>query len=176
MTKINEILEPKRANNTNEKLNSAVNYLENGVKEVGKDEGLNFDVNIYVKSKKGTMQPSVFVIQNFAMQCATQLKFSSATYRILMYFIGLCEFENFLSIDQYTIADVLELSTKTVNRGLKDLMEQNIILSYPHPTDKRRNDYFINPNTMWKGKEQNRKARITKDKNTLELPFYTRDL
>ena len=175
MTKKGKVLEVKSISNTDKKLNDSLNYIENGIREVGKEEGLNYDVNVYVKQKKSNMQPSVFVIQNFAMQCATQLKFSSATYRILMYFIGLCEFENFLSIDQYTISDVLDISIKTVNRGLKDLLEQNIIISYPHPTDKRRNDYFINPNTMWKGKEQNRKARITKDKNTLELPFYTRD-
>jgi hypothetical protein len=68
MTKKNKVLEAESINNTDKKLNNSLNYIENGIREVGKEEGLNYDVNIYVKQKRGNMQPSVFVIQNFAIE------------------------------------------------------------------------------------------------------------
>ena len=165
----------KKEGKTQEKVNYLANQIEYGIEELAKDEGLKFEANTYIKKQKANMPQSVFVLQNFAMEFATNITLNVSTYRILFHFIGLAKYENFLSIDQLTISEELSISLNTVLRGLKELKDLNIILSLPHPSDKRRNDYFINPNTMWKGNSTNRTKRIIKDKHILELPFYKAD-
>jgi predicted transcriptional regulator len=162
----------KKTEKTENKVKYLANQIETGIEELGNDEGLKFEANTYIKKATGTMPQSIFVLQNFAMQFAKNITLNISTYRILFYFIGLSEYENFLSIDQLTISEELKISPKTVVRSLTELKDLNIIISVPHKSDKRRNDYFINPNTMWKGNSASRTKKITSNKNLLELPFY----
>ena len=90
-----------------------------------------------------------------------------------MHFIAEVGYENFIGIDQKTIADKLNISLRSVTRGLAELSEINVLQSIDHPTDKRRKDYFINPAMMWKGNSFTRKERIKKlsleDKSQMNL-------
>jgi Firmicute plasmid replication protein (RepL) len=163
----------KKGEKTQEKVNYLANQIESGIEEIAKDEGLRFEANTYIKKATGNMPPSVFVMQNFAMQFSKHISLSSSTNRILWFLIGLTEYENFISIDQLSLSEELKISLPTIVRGLKELKELNIIISIPHRSDKRRNDYFINPNTMWRGNSFNRTKKVVSNKNILELPFYT---
>jgi predicted transcriptional regulator len=89
----------------------------------------------------------------------------------------LSEYENFVSIDVKTISEFLDISELSVKRATKQLTEDNIILKIEHPTDKRRIDYFLNPDSCWRGKSLNRDKAIDKlkKKNKLQLELFTRE-
>jgi predicted transcriptional regulator len=80
-----------------------------------------------------------------------------------------------LSIDIDTIAGDLNLSKRTVVRCLNILVVQNVIIKIPHPIDKRRHDYFINPLSAWKGNSNARNKKIKQlekiDKAQLKLGY-----
>jgi hypothetical protein len=63
----------------------------------------------------------------------------------------------------------------TVMKGVQELVNLNIVIKFSSKQDKRRNEYSVNPLTMWKGKSENRRKAIKKfEKNNvtiLELPF-----
>ncbi len=104
------------------------------------------------------MPKSVFVFQAVAMGIAKNV--SKSTCKILWYILGIAEKFNYLSIDQKSMANILNLSLKTVNSGLNELVKYNVIQKMPKPDDNRRNDYFINPLGIWKGGSVERKSRL----------------
>jgi hypothetical protein len=56
---------------------------------------------------------------------------------------------------------------------MKALKEYNVINQYPNMTDKRRNDYFVNPLGSWKGKSRNRIKQMSElAKNQLSLDLF----
>lgn len=125
-------------------------------------------VNIRADRNRVKMPDNVMLMQTFAHLACTKL--NSSTNRILMYFFSLQAYENFLSIDVYTICDVLSMSKPTVTKALKELEKNNIIIKLKHPSDKRRHDYFINPMSSWKGNSYARQKMIlTMDKNQLSM-------
>lgn len=164
---------------TKKEVKSSVKYIssqvESGIEELGKNEGLIIESNTFFKEKKGVMPQSVFVLQQFAKVFSQNITLSSASYRIFFHLIALTEYENFISVDIKTIAQNLNLSERTVIRGIKDLEAINIILKTAHINDKRRHEYFLNPTTVWKGNSQARTKKIRKinddDRNVLQLPF-----
>ena len=61
-------------------------------------------------------------------------------------------------MDVKTIQEELNLKSKmTVVQALKELEDNNIIIKIENTQDRRRNDYFINPYTAWKGNSNTRK-------------------
>jgi DNA-binding MarR family transcriptional regulator len=147
--------------------------MEAGAIEVGKQQNLNVEVYSYVKGKQGKMPESVFVLQAFAQKLAFQENYSNHTYRVLFYFFSLSQYENFVSIDIKTIAEDLRISEQSVKRATKQLVEHNVIIKVPHPTDKRRLDYFLNPHASWKGKTINRDKFLDKaKKDRMQLDMF----
>jgi DNA-binding transcriptional regulator GbsR (MarR family) len=98
-----------------------------------------------------------------------------ATVRILMYLFGLSAYENYLSIDIKTLGEQLKLTDRSIISAINELVDNNIILKFPHPTDKRRNDYFINPTAAWKGNSYARRTKIraiVKETNVEQLALF----
>jgi hypothetical protein len=88
-------------------------------------------------------------------------------------------YDNYIGVDQETIQDELEYKSKgSVISAIKELKEQNIILSVKDVQDKRRNVYILNPYQSWKGKVANRikavKALQKENGLQLDLPFTDR--
>lgn len=130
-------------------------------------------VNVHVGKDRLPLPQNVMVFQAFATIAAIKLK--PATNRILMFLFGLSAYENYLSIDIKTISEQLELTERSVISAISELVENKIILKFPHPSDKRRHDYFINPMAAWKGNSYARKTKIKailKDKNQTELTLF----
>ena len=149
------------------------NYLEDGTKEVANQFGIDADVTIITKGKTGKMPDSVFVLQDFAMKLAIRGVYNTSTFRVLFYFIAVSKYENFISADVETISEDCSLSIASVKRATKQLNEDNIIMKVPHPNDKRRFDYFLNPKATWRGKAINRDKFLKKAKDErLQLNLF----
>lgn len=155
------------------KLRDFSDYIDSGIVEVGKENDINVDVVNIVKIRTGKMPDSVFVLQKFAQKVCQRKNYSSATFRVLFYFIGVTLYENFVSADVKTIAEDLELSVESVKRSTKQLVDDNVLIKIAHPTDRRRWDYFINPESMWKGKSINRQKALEKSKKAkIQLDMF----
>ena len=74
-----------------------------------------------------------------------------------MYFLSQSGFENYASFDQKTLHENIGMSLSAVEKGIKELVENGLIIKTKHPNDARRNDYWINPMSAWKGKMSKRK-------------------
>jgi hypothetical protein len=56
------------------------------------------------------------------------------------------------------------------------LTDDNILIKTPHPTDKRRIDYFLNPMASWRGKTLNRDKAINRfEKKKIQLDMFNDD-
>ena len=117
-------------------------------------------VTISKQKKRIPLPPNVMVFQAFAYLSATKLK--ASTNRILMLLFAQSAYENYIGMDIKTISEELKLTNRTVISGLNELEDNNIIIKYKHPSDRRRHDYFINPTASWKGNSFTRKALIDK--------------
>lgn len=149
-------------------------YVSNGVKEVGNDFGLAVEYTGIVREKRGKLPDSVFLLQAFSARLAIRPDYSAATYRLFHYLISINGYENFLSIDIETITEYLGISKSAVKRGLKKLEKDNIVIKIANKTDKRRNDYFMNPMALWKGKAIVRDKYLKKAKdNKLQLDMFS---
>ena len=127
---------------------------------LGDNDIRDVEAKVIIGRKKVKMPPTVMVYQEPAFWCATTLKPASNT--VILYFLSMVSFENYVGIDQNTIAENLKMSTRTVRSAIQELIECNIIIRIPNPTDKRRSDYFINPFHSWKGSSISRKDMIKK--------------
>ena len=156
-----------------EKIKEIGEYNSQGIEEVGRDNGLKFDVTTIYKGQRGKMPDSIFVLQNFANELSKRKNYSANTFRVLMHFFGLSIYENFISIDIKTISENLDISVASVKRATSQLTEDNIIMKHIHPTDNRRIDYFINPQAAWRGNTLNRDKQLKKLKdNKTQLDMF----
>lgn len=147
--------------------------LEGGIEELGLQNNMEVEAITIIKKQQGKMPPSVFLLQAFAGKMALRKDYSNITFRVLMHFIALSEYENFISIDIKSISENLGISQPSAKRATKQLTEDNIIIKNPHPSDKRRIDYFLNPMAAWKGKTLKRDKQIDKyKKDKIQLDMF----
>ena len=166
-TKSNEELRKINKKTVNESVQNALNSFSDNTKS----RIVEITAKTVIAEKRTPLPPNAMVFQLAASLCSANL--NGVANRILMHFIAEVGYENFIGIDQKTIADKLNISLRSVTRGLAELSEINVLQSIDHPTDKRRKDYFINPAMMWKGNSFTRKERIKKlsleDKSQMNL-------
>lgn len=136
----------------------ALEIMKNALEAAGIKSD-DYDFSLYKKNKVKSA-PNIQVFQTAAYLAATCL--SPSANKILMYFLSLSEFENYVGIDQLTLHEDIGMSLSSTERGIKELVDNGIIIKGKHPSDKRRNDYFINPMSAWKGKTLNRKIALQK--------------
>jgi len=107
------------------------------------------EVKIQEKKPKGKLPPAVFIFQKFALEASKIL--SPSALQVIIYFIGITEFGNYVSMDILTLSEELKLSEKTSWRALKELKEKGIVVEAKHGQDKRRKDYWLHPDAVFKG-------------------------
>jgi hypothetical protein len=115
---------------------------DSGLKAVSSKTIVNYN-------PRAKIPPAVIVFQAFAYLAATKLR--PATNRVLLLLFSMTAYENYIGMDIKTISENLEMSDRSVISALNELEKNKIILKIKHPSDKRRNDYFINPTAVWKG-------------------------
>jgi DNA-binding MarR family transcriptional regulator len=122
------------------------------------------------KTDNANIPASVFLFQHFARISSIQM--NGSTSRVLLFLLSIQGYENIVGVDIKTISETLGMSERTTMRSMKSLEEFNVIKRYPNFTDRRRNDYFVNPLATWKGKSRNRlkqMAEIHRHQLSLDL-------
>jgi hypothetical protein len=113
----------------------------------------------------------VLVSQAFAKIASSRLK--PVTCKLLIWIFGNSAYENYVSVDVFSMAEELGYDQRSVLRAFKELVENNILQKFPHPTDKRRNDYFVNPFATWRGNSFTRLATINEhEKRGTDLTLF----
>jgi DNA-binding MarR family transcriptional regulator len=79
---------------------------------------------------------------------------------ILLYIIGQMDFENWVMIEQTSIAEKFEMHKQHVNRAIKELLNRGYLEKGPKLG--RINSYKVNLQLVWKGKALNRQNEIAK--------------
>lgn len=165
-----------------DKLKEYANYMENGSEEVARDMGLRIKHTTIISKQKGKLPPCVFVVQDFAEKMLYYSKnkiIGNTAQTILWVFISYMKFGNFIGLNIDTICDIVGKKRSIVHKSMKELKDCNIIKVIEDSQDKRRNLYWVNPESMWKGNALDRikKIKEVKDKGyTLELfPDYVVD-
>lgn len=128
-----------------------------------------YDLMLFKKGKP-KIAPNIQLFQTAAYLAATCL--SPSANKILMYFLSISEFENYVGIDQRTLHEELNISLSSTEKGVKELVENGIVIKVKHLSDKRRNDYFINPMQAWKGKAINRKMALSSLSKEMENQLH----
>jgi len=125
-------------------------------------------VQITVQRDRLKLPPNIMVFQAFAYLAATKLK--PATNQVLMFLFSKSVYENYISMDVKTISEELNISERSIISSINELVENCIVIKIKHPSDKRRNDYFINPIAAWKGNSFTRASAMKSiDKAQLKL-------
>lgn len=150
-----------------DKLKEYANYMESGSKEVANDMGLNIKHTTIISRQKGTLPAFCFVMQDFANKMLFYTKnkiIGNTAQSILWVFIGHMKYGNFIGLNVDTICDLVGKQKSIVHRALKNLKDCNIIKVIPDDQDKRRNLYWVNPESMWKGSAMDRTKKIKEAK------------
>jgi len=71
--------------------------------------------------------------------------------KLFMYFICQTQYNNIIEVDQSEIQEELKMGRTALNKGIKELIDINIIRIIQDKNDKRRNVYIINHYVTWKG-------------------------
>jgi DNA-binding MarR family transcriptional regulator len=143
------------------KVKEIADYAGLGIEEMGKDEGLRIDAITIMKKQQGRTDPFVRVLQEFASAVVNH-EFSKNTYRVMMLFFSTCQYQNFVNMDIKTISETLQITERNTIEAVKKLCENNIIIKVENLTDRRRNDYFLNPLAVWKGQTEDRRKTVKK--------------
>jgi DNA-binding MarR family transcriptional regulator len=131
-------------------------------------------VSVYVKKKAPKQSNYVMFYQAVNLELVKVLKPNAC--KVLLYLMSKTGYDNYVGVNQETIQEELDYSSKTsVVNAINELKAYNIIKSMPDIIDKRRNVYYINPYQSWKGKVAKR-IEVVKKANSLEftqlsLPF-----
>lgn len=139
-----------RANNVESKINDIL--VENGI------EGNQ--VSVFVG--RGKREEDLFV-KMFQKKQESEVLMSlhPSGVKLFCYVLLCMEYGNFIESDQSVMAQQTGLSLASIKRQIKELVKCGILIVTPDTNDKRRNTYYINPHTAWKGNPSDR-ARFIK--------------
>jgi DNA-binding MarR family transcriptional regulator len=102
------------------------------------------------------MIESVAHIQAMFLNMAQDREITGEVGRVLYYFFGKLDFENYIHVAQTEIAQALGLQKANVSRAVRILCDKKIILK--GPKTGRIITYRLNPEYGWKGKVKNMNA------------------
>jgi hypothetical protein len=117
-----------------------------------------YEVSVKRTRDKEPLPPTVMLFQTFSDLASSQL--SPAACKVLFFFFAQTQYQNVVSIDQFTIASHVKLTERTVRSAIKELTDHNILTSVPLISDRRRNEYILNPYSSWKGSSSQRNYTI----------------
>lgn len=85
-----------------------------------------------------------------------------ADCKVLLYLISRVQYGNVIDRTIKEIAEDLDYKDSNwVQKSLKRLEDQKVVLKSPHPKDKRRFVYMLNPKQSWKGTVKDRQKTIS---------------
>ena len=141
------------------------------------DTGKVPDVKITIlpDGKKKKIPEFVYVFQKVEFLLVQVLAPSSC--KVLMYFRAVSEYHNRIDKDVSDIATWTNLSDSQVRRAILELMTYKILVKTKSNNDARRNIYYVNPQSHWKGliekaKELFPQFELNGMNNQLELELH----
>jgi predicted transcriptional regulator len=137
--------------------------IENSVNKAGMEGG---SVTVFVGRGLKEREPFIKLFQKqgeIINNCAP------ATAKVFLYFLQASQYGNYVEVDIKQISSIMNLSERTVKRSLDELWEKEVIVKNKDLNDKRRNVYYINPLTAWKGNVGDRTKSIKKLVNANQL-------
>ena len=147
------------------------------IQAVREDTGKVPDVKITIlpNGKKKKIPEFVYVFQKVEFLLCQVLAPSSC--KVLMYFRAVSEYHNRIDKDISDIATWTNLSTMQVSRAIKELTAYKILVKTKSNNDARRNIYYVNPQSHWKGliekaKELFPQFELSGMNNQLELELH----
>jgi hypothetical protein len=141
------------------KVKSLSDYIESGIEEVARDEGINMEASVYIKPVKQSVPEFTMVFLTFSAWAVQNLKPTTCKLLLLIMYTTHMKTNKF-AMDIDSIKEKLQMSKRSVQNALEELKTHNIIISIPNETDRRRNDYIVNPNAMYRGSGFDRDKRI----------------
>ena len=131
-----------------------------------------YSISIKENKKREALPPTVMLFQTFSSLAASEL--SPAACKVLFFFFAQTQYQNVISMDQFTIATHVNITERTVRKAISELIKYGIITKVQLINDKRRNEYFLNPYSSWKGSSMQRNELISEmDPN--QLTMFGRD-
>lgn len=91
--------------------------------------------------------------------------------KLFMYFLSISQYQNLIEVDQKVILKRLDISRTSLNKGLKELQEINMIKVISDSNDARRNTYIMNHYVSWKGNPVDRVKSIKEKKEDFKNPY-----
>jgi Fic family protein len=131
--------------------------LEDEVRISMDKAGMEGDVNIFIRGGQKEREP---FIKLFQKQSEVINNCAPATAKVFLYFLQASQYGNYIEIDVKQISTIIDLSERTVKRSLDELIKKEVLLKWKDLNDKRRNTYFLNPLTAWKGNPTDRTKSI----------------
>ena len=128
------------------------------------------DYSLTLKKDKARepLPPTVMLFQTFSSLASSEL--SPSACKVLFFFFSQTQYQNVISMDQHAISNHISMTERTVRSAVKELIDHGIITCVPMLSDRRRNEYFLNPYSSWKGSAKQRHEHIsTIDENQLSM-------
>lgn len=143
------------------KSNMAIlNKYKDEIVNIQKEAGIiDTHTTVIIRSNKLKERENfVKVFQKGFRYATTSL--SPSGCKLFMFFMSEIKYGNYLEIDQKDIQNELNIGRTSVNKGLKELLELNVIKIIDDKNDRRRHTYKINHHVMWKGNPSDRIVSI----------------
>jgi DNA-binding MarR family transcriptional regulator len=127
-------------------------------------------ISVNLIKRKAQIPEFIMLFQAVSLMIAKDI--SPSALAVFHLFLGKMQYSNHVGCDQKTIAEELYMPLPTVERAIKDLTANKIIIAYKDSQDRRRNIYIVNPNIAWKGSARARKLAMKAiDPRQLKLPY-----
>jgi len=108
---------------------------------------------VYVPQRPKIRKGWFMAFQEAFIELAKDREITWEVQRVLYYFFGKLDFENYIHITQTEIAEALGMQKTNVSRAVKTLCDKKIILK--GPKTGKTITYRLNSNYGWKGKVRN---------------------
>jgi len=108
---------------------------------------------VYVPQRPKIRKGWFMAFQDAFIELAKDREITGEIRRVLDYFFGKLDFENYIHLTQTEIAEVLGMQKTNVSRAVKTLCDKKIILK--GPKTGKAITYRLNSNYGWKGKVRN---------------------
>jgi len=113
----------------------------------------------------------VKMYQEQLAEVATDKELDGTTLRVLMICLANMQYENYVTLTQAEIAEILKIKQQNVSRAVKKLVDKGILIK-----DAQRGRYALYrvcSGYSWKGSVTNRKKRIQEETKELPATLHT---
>jgi len=113
----------------------------------------NGNIKGYFPLKEKSLGKDWLAVYQSALKTLAQWDLPGEQYRVMLELLSETDFDNYIRINQQTLAKELNMQQSNVARAIKGLKEKNIILEGPRAGLNKT--YRLNPYIAHKGKNRN---------------------